>query len=181
MWSPAITVAPPATLAVTRAQVKEFLRLDAGDTAFDNEVDAWIAGVIGEAEAITGTRLITQTVRLRADSFADLLALPIGPVQEIALVGYLDPGADAQIVPAERYELIGAGLATAIRPVPGAIWPPARPITGAIAVTAVVGYGDGQDAIPPDIRIALLRAIRGYFDDKPIDLAPLLGNHRIWL
>lgn len=177
MWLSAIVVEAPAATAVSRAQVKEFLRLDADDTGFDTEVDGWIAGVIDTAEAITGTRLVTQTVRLQADSFADLARLPIGPVQSIESIAYRDAAGAEQILAADRYELIGAGLESGIRPVAGSAWP----VGSGVTVTAKVGYGDAPADLPPAITIALLRAIRGHFDDKYVDLPGMLVNHRIWL
>lgn len=181
MWLSAIVVEAPAATAVSRAQVKEFLRLDVDDTAFDTEVDGWIAGVIDTAEAITGTRLVTQTVQLQADSFADLARLPIAPVQSIDSITYRDTAGVEQTLDADRYELFGAGLIFGVRAAAGSGWPVGWTGRGGVTVTATVGYGDAPTDIPPAITIALLRTIRGHFDDKYVDLPGMLVNHRIWL
>ena len=180
MWSEPITVSGPEATALPLATAKEFLRIDADDTGFDVEIGGWIAGVIDDLEAITGTRLISQTVELQADSFADFDRLPIGPVQEIQSIEYLDVDGVTQTLDEELYDFTGGRLSSRI--VSLLPWPAiARRRPGAITVTATVGYGDTNGDIPPALTIAMLRAVRGYFDDAPIELAPLLNNHRIWL
>lgn len=179
MWSEPISVAGPEASALPIAAAKEFLRIGSDDTHFDIEIGGWIAGVIDDAERITSTRLITQSIELRADGFADLAHLPIGPIQAVTSVGYLDTAGALQQLPDEAFELEGAGLEC------GIVLIGSRPAIarrrGAIRVRLDVGYGDTDGDIPPSIRIALLRAVRGHFDDNPIELAPMLNNRRIWL
>lgn len=182
MWAPAITIDAPAAEPLELAAVKEFLRIDADDTTFDTELIGYIAGVRDDAEAISGTRLITQTVELRADSFADLLRLPIGPVQSVTGFTYLDAaGVEQTLVAGADFELFGAVLQQGLRPVFGATWPAGAMRASSIVIDAVVGYGPTGADLPQSLYIALLRAVRGLRDDKPISLEHLLNNHRIWL
>jgi uncharacterized phiE125 gp8 family phage protein len=182
MWSPAVTTVAPAAEPLLLPAVKEFLRVDADDTTFDTELGGYIAGARADAEAITGTRLITQCVELRADCFADLLHLPIGPVQSISSFTYLDAAGVVQtLVEDTDFELFGAGLEQGLRPMFGGTWPAGAIRASSIVVTVAVGYGAAGTALPQDLYVALLRAVRGLFDGKPLDLAPLLANHRIWI
>lgn len=181
MWASPITVAAPAVEPVDLASAKEFLRIDADDTSFDVELASTIAGVRSEIERISSTRLITQTVELIADSFADLAHLPIGPAQSIVSIEYQDAvGAPQAIAPAD-VELTGACLEQGMCPVAGKTWPSGAVRARSIRITIAVGYGDDRAAVPEDLIITLLRGIRAMFDDYAIDLAPMLTNHRIWL
>jgi uncharacterized phiE125 gp8 family phage protein len=182
MWSAPVTTVPPAAEPLLLPAVKEFLRIDADDATFDTELGGYLLSVRDDAEAISATRLITQTVELRADCFADLLHLPIGPVQSIASLTYIDGAGDEQILdPETDFELFGAGLETGLRPVFGSTWPAGAMRASSIVVTAVLGYGDAAADLPQAVYVALLRSVRGLFDDKGVDLASLLANHRIWL
>lgn len=181
MWYSPATVVAPAIEPVTLAAAKEFLRIDADDTSFDTALTGFIAGVREDVERITSTRLITQTVRLQADSFADLQRLPIGPVQSIVALTFVDSSGESQALNAADVELFGTGLDAGLRPVANATWPPGAIRAGSVVIEAVTGYGELAADIPPSIYVAMLRAVRGLVDDKPIALEPLLWNHRIWL
>lgn len=181
MWTPAVTITPPTAEPITLAAAKEFLRLDAEDDGFDSEVDEYIADVRDEAERISSTRLISQTVEVGCSCFADLASLPIGPVASVTSVKYLDTAGVEQTLSGSAYELFGAGLAKGVRLTVGSSWPALRPCVGAVRVRLAVGYGAGGSDLPPTVRVALLRALRGRFDDKSVDLGLLLTNDRIWL
>ena len=182
MWTSAITTVPPAAEPVTLQAAQEFVRLEEDDGTFDAELTGYIASVRDDAELITGTRLITQTVELRADCFADLLRLPIGPVQSVPSFTYLDSaGVEQTLTEGTDFELFGAGLQQGLRPVFGSTWPAGAIRASSVTVTAVAGYGADAAALPQSLYVALLRAVKGLKDDKPVDLAELLTNHRIWL
>jgi hypothetical protein len=127
---------------------------------------------------MTSTRLGDQVVEIRADRFADLLHLSIGPVQEILQIRYEDVSGVEIDMASDAYELFGAGLEMGIRPSPGNVWPSARPVAGPIAVQLQVGYGD---ALPANISMAIRMAVRSRFDGTPFDLFEATVNDRIWL
>lgn len=181
MWAPPVTTVAPAAEPVLLPAAKEFCRLDAADTTFDTELNGYIAAVRDDVERTSGTRLITQTVQLKADCFADLPCLPIGPVQSVSSLKYVDTDGVEQTIAGEDYELFGAGLEQGLRPVFNGTWPAGAIRAKSITVVAVVGYGSAGTALPQALYVALLRAVRGLFDGQPVDLAPLLANYRIWL
>lgn len=178
MWLPAITVAAAAGEPLTAADVRDYLRIDGGD--LDGQIADWIIGARGRIERTTGTRLLTQTVKLQAGSFDDLSALPIGPVTAIQAITYQDAAGQAQPLDASAWELFGGELAWGIRPAAGRRWPAARAVPGAIAVTAVVGYGAAA-AIPGAVRIAMLQLVRGLMDGVDVDVDAWIANDRLWL
>lgn len=178
MWHSPVIVTPPAAEPVTRDQAKEFLRVDGADDSFDTEIAFQIAGARGHIESLTGTRLIQQVLELRADDFADLALFKVGPIASVDEVSYVDRAGSIQSLPADAYELFGAGLAQGVHPIAGGRWPSGA---RAITVRATVGYGEDGDAIPEAVRLALLLKVRSLFEDTTADIDYLLVNDRIWL
>jgi uncharacterized phiE125 gp8 family phage protein len=184
MWHSPVIVTPPADEPVLLDRAKEFLRIDMDDTAFDLEISTLIAGARSAIEKTTGTRMMTQIVDVAADCFSDLGRLPIGPVEEVVAISYVDAAGAEQTIAGERYETIGGGLEVGIRPTFDGFWPTPARRNGAVKVRLKVGYGDGDHTLPADLYVVLLQWIRGEFDDRPLDdetIASRVCNHRIWL
>tara|TARA_B110001454_G_scaffold166361_1_gene156219 strand:+ start:110 stop:658 length:549 start_codon:yes stop_codon:yes gene_type:complete len=181
MWLSPVTTTAPEAEPVDLAKAKQYLRIDAGDESFDDEVETFIAASRAEIEQICNTRMITQDVLLATSSFSDLEHLPIGPVQEIVSIEYLDAAGDEQLLAAENYELVPGVLDAQIIKVPGFVWPVIADRADAVRVTAKVGYGDAGTDVPRDLYFVILQAIRAKFDGREIALEHMLVNHRIWL
>lgn len=189
MWSAATLVTPPAAPAISRDQVKEFVRVDSTD--FDAQLDIFAAAAVDHIEKMCSIRLAPQSIELFADEWADLSALPIGPVTDVETIHYIDVAGAEQLIDAARYELAGADLATSIRPSFGSAWPSVRAIAGAIRVTVTVGYAE----LPPALLAAALyhasdifafreTAVVGTVAAKiPMSATTeaMLSNYRIWL
>ncbi|KTT72623.1 head-tail connector protein [Sphingomonas endophytica] len=177
MLSEAVTVAAAVAEPIARADVKRFLRID-GDS-LDLDVDMLIAAARSDVEQATGLRLVEQTVEIQADTFGDLDFLPIGPVQSIAEIRYRDlSGAWATLSPAS-YDLVGAGLERGIAPARGVVLPPTLAGRGVITARLVVGYGGVVGPMPVSLRWAMLALARGKFEDRAVDIFPLISGTRI--
>ena len=191
-WSPAITVAEPIGEPISVDQAKEFVSIEADVSEFDLLLGSFIEAARGQVEAVTGTRLVGQTIELLADEWRDLLALPIGPASDIVSISYDDVHGNGQTLDAAVYELTGAGLARGIRPKVGHGWPTGlRRSGGVIRVRLTVGYA----TLPPSIKAALLLMVSDQFafresgivgaatsdvkSSMRVDM--LLANYRIWL
>lgn len=189
-WSSALTIAEPVDEPISLKQVKEFVSIE-GDE-FDTLLTGFIAAARDHAQAITGTRLVEQTVQLRADAWSDLHELPIGPVSGIASIVFEDRYGAEQVVPETVYELIGEGLARGIRPQVGQNWPgDRRSASGTIRVALTVGYA----ILPPSIETALLVMVGDQFAFREsgivgtvaaaikssMQVDAMLTNHRIWM
>lgn len=181
MWQSPVIVTPPAAEPVTLDQAKEFLRVDDGDDTFDTEIGLSIAGARNHIEAVTGTRLISQVVDLRADAFQDLALFKVGPVGAIDEITYVDRDGATHTLAADGYELTGAGLERGVRPAASTRWPIASTAGGAITVRASIGYGDDGDTVPGAVRLAILLKLRALFEGDAADIDYLLVNDRIWL
>jgi uncharacterized phiE125 gp8 family phage protein len=172
-----IVITPPAVEPIERSAAKQFLRID--DVDQDLEVDMMIAAARGDLEDATGQRLINQTVKVLADSFAELEHLQVGPVQAITGVTYEDVAGTTQTLDPATYEVFGAGLECGVRRKVGASWPTARAAKGAIAVTLTVGYGADGSAVPQNLIFAIYALLRGKVDDVPVSIDTLIVNDRI--
>ncbi|KQO51404.1 head-tail connector protein [Sphingomonas sp. Leaf257] len=170
-----VTIVAPAKEPIDLEAVKRFLRIDG--SAQDDDVSLLIQAARSDLERITGQRLLDQVVRVQADSFDDLDHLPVGPVKSIKAVTYGAPGAPTAIDPANLY-LTGLGLERGIAAVPGYRLP--RTVAGPILVDLNVGYGSDPSAVPANLRLVLFVLIRSRFDDRPVDVEPLLVNDRIY-
>jgi uncharacterized phiE125 gp8 family phage protein len=177
MWQSPVIITAPAAEPISLAQAKQYLRLEEDEIGFDAELAQQIAGARGRIESATNTRLITQTVDLRASGFADLERLPIGPIASIAEISYRDQSGAPQTRGPEDVELDGTGLEMAVRSLSGP-WPRA---SGLITVRAIVGYGADGASVPAAVKIALLQQVRELFDGTPADLDTWIVNDRIWL
>lgn len=152
MWYPStVTVQPgsdPVTLAEAKAQCGIL------DGSRDDQVNLWLRAARAHIEGLCSIKLVTQTVVMRCDAFADLDRLPVAPIQSITSIMYLDPTGAEQMLSGSVYELRTDDLEPTIVLRAGQRWPAL--LSGSrITITAVAGYG-GAESVPPDIALALL-------------------------
>lgn len=181
MWLSPVMVTAPEAEPVELAKAKQYLRIDAGDESFDDEVETFIAASRAEIEQICNTRMITQEVLLATSSFADLEHLPIGPVQDIVSIQYMDAEGIEQELAAEDYYLVANGLRAQINRASNVVWPVIANRVDAVRVTVTIGYGDTGADLPRDLYFVILQAIRAKFDGRELASEHMLVNHRIWL
>ena len=209
MWSPSVIVTPPAALPLAVADVRAHCYADPGG-ADDSVLGAYLAAAVDTVQAITGLRLITQTVQLTRRHWGDgytgrvwenawgrwggPMRFPIGPVQSVAFT-YLDPTETQQTLDASTYAFVSAGsLAPEVALVGGKWWPPVYDHPAAITCTATVGYGADGTSVPGSILQAIKLLVGDYFANREDTIAErsvvpatlpngvdrLLANFRIW-
>lgn len=174
LGTPVTTIAPTGEL-IPIASARSFLRID--DLTLDAEVAMLRDAAIDQVEKMTGLRLLSQTVEVTADRFADLAHFRVGPISSVASIAYVDGAGAAQVVPAPDYSLVGAPLEQGIKA--ATIFPAAR--LGSIVVTLVVGYGINAADVPAALRHAAFAIMREKFECEPVDLGPLINAYRFWL
>lgn len=171
----AITViAPPTSYPVTLAEAKSHCKVDG--TARDAEVTGLIAAATGHVEQYTGRAIMTQTIKLTLDEFADSILLPRGPVQSVTSVNYADPSGDAQTVSTDDYTADTVNDPAWIVRNSSASWPVTIDAVNAVSVTYVAGYV----APPEPIRWAILIWVSAVLDGQSVPEAfeHLLTNFR---
>lgn len=158
MWTaPVVTVAASAEPLDTVSAVEHLRAQGAGA---DSEIARLVSAARAYVENYTGTRLITQTLALRSDDWADLENLPVAPVQSITSISYVDTDGATQTLAGSVYDARLYGLAPTIVLKFNQVWPTIQ-MGSLITVTAVVGYGAAAD-VPSDL-IHALRLLLGDF------------------
>lgn len=139
----------PAT-AFDLEAVKEHARIDWDDE--DAAVSALASAAVAEIEAYCGIALLRQTIRVELTSWAECIALPVGPVDQDALVAQ----------PVTIWTRDNEGELTE-QPNAGWIWTGRyphlhlmRPLEGsALVVEYPAGFGTTAAAIPADLALAV--------------------------
>jgi len=188
MWRPpVVTVAPPAEPLSTPNAIAHCRAPDDGTD--DTVIAACVASARAHVESVTGTRMVTQTVSMKTDCWADLANLPMAPVQSVSSISYVDTEGNVQTLSTDVYETRLEILEPAVVLKWNQTWPTIR-AGSQITVTAVVGYGSAGSQ-PPECLHAIRLIVGDFYaqresvaDDAMIS-APLaatvdalLCNHR---
>lgn len=164
-----ILITPPAMEPVSLAELKQFLRVDAGDTTQDDTILSLEFAARSWAETYTRRRFVLQTVRLLVDFFPGYIdmkmvgrkvsapiawganaflaglqyafELPLPPVQRIVLFQYLDANGNTTVMaePANYTSDLQSNPARLAPPF-GQFWPVARVVPNAVQLDYEVGY-----------------------------------------
>lgn len=149
----------PMSLDDAKAQVSII-----DDTSHDARLLRLIKAARLQAEAHTGMRALTQTVRLELDTFpAGAIDLVVYPVASISSVQYDDTNNVQQtlVLNTDYYSDI-SGMTPRILPVDS--WPDTKDgKPGAVRITMVVGY-TSADLVPEDFSQAVLLRLAELFD-----------------
>ena len=185
-WYPTVTTSGPAVEPVLIADARMQCGVEAGDTTYDTELTAFAASARAFVEAITGTRMINQTVAMRCDGWADLAHLPMAPLSAITSIGYVDGAGDSQTLSTDVYEARLFGLTPHVVLKYGQSWPTIR-AGSLITVTATAGYGAAGSNVPQDLIHAVRLTIAQMFEEREtsdpgfmMTLNSLICNHRVW-
>ena len=180
IWSSPALVTGPELEPVTLDQAKEFLAIDADEESFDAMLTGFIAAAREGIETECSIRMVEQSVRVRCNTWSDLVHLPIGPVTAVEHLKFEDSSGVIQLVDAQTYELFGEDLEKGIRPAVGQQWPSGlRAVTGAIELQLSVGY----ESLPKRLWTAVLQLVAAMFEHREGDPAPAMPhliNYRVY-
>lgn len=155
-------ITPPASLPVSLAEAKSWIRLDHDleDALIERLIRAATNALDGPA-GFLGRALMPQTWELVFDAFpAHEIEVPLGPIASVAEITFTDPAGVGQTVPAAAFELDRvATFGGWIVPVDGFSWPATMATIGAVSVRVVVGTG-----APEGVRQAILDMIAARYD-----------------
>lgn len=181
-WYPHTVTVAAASEPLTEAEAKAQCRVDGSDE--DSYIASLIEAARSHVEGYCGTPIVSRTVTVKCDKFADFAAFPVVPLQSVSSVSYVDGAGSTQTLSTDVYEVRADGLTASLALKDGQSWPSIQ--SGSrITVTAVVGYS----APPPEIVHAVKLLVATWYDqragvsDKPISETPhavaaLLTNHR---
>jgi len=165
-WTNLVRTIQPTQHPISLAQAKAHLRVDHDED--DDLIEGLIATAVATIEGPTGAglALLTQTWRQSFDRPCpgDGVTLPLGPIQAVTAVAYVDDEGSIQTLNDWSFEPdIAPGR---VYPAYGRSWPEMRSQPGALRVTYRVGYGDDPDDVPADLRHALLLLVGHYYEHR---------------
>lgn len=157
-----IVIAPPGVEPLTLAEAKDHLN------ELDNEHDAKILQLITAArlaaEHYTSRACITQTLQVTLDQFSDVLELPKPPLQSVESITYVDVDSNTQTLDPGVYRVDIKSTPGRVTLEDGQSWPETLPVTGAVAVEFIAGYGDQGSDVPESIRQGMRVYLTKYYD-----------------
>lgn len=160
------TVAPSVT-PISLVDLNAWLRADL--PLEDAIVEQLIQDAVDYIEGPNGigVALMTQTWALHLDGFPSCIELPLGPVQSVSSVAYIDPDGASQTVASYQADLVSQPAR--IVPVYGGSWPATRGVLNAVTVTFVAGYADP----PADLKRAIALLAGHWFEHRTAAGEPL--------
>lgn len=156
-------VSPPAVMAVTLAEAKAQLRIEADDTTFDAQLAIWIAGITREAEHATGRAFVNRAMRVTLDAFPDAIRLS-APTFSVEAVKFIDVnGLQQTLDPADYYPdlVTEPGF---VLPASGKTWPTTADRVNAVTVDYTAGYGSDSTTVPEAARLYILARLAEMWD-----------------
>ena len=151
------------------AEFRAHLRLGTGfadDTSGDALLVRYLRAAIAAIEARTGKALMSRGFRLTLDRWrwADAQALPVAPVTAVSAVTLIDAAGDETVVDPARWRLVVDRHRPQILAT-GAVLPQV-PTNGAVTVDFTAGFGAVWDAVPDDLREAVLLLAAQYYEGR---------------
>ena len=189
VWQRLTRTVAPAVPAVALADAKAHLRVEF------SEDDSLIAGLVEAATAMVegpagiGVALVTQTWRLDLDGYLPLpLELPLGPVQAVTGITYIDTDGDTQTLDPALYDVFTGSRPARIDKAFGAALPAVRRQLSAAQVTFTAGFGSAAD-IPADLQCAMLLMVGHLYHNRqavdrqmqvlPMGFASIVERYRV--
>lgn len=169
MPHPTVVVAA-SSYPVSLQEAKDHLRVTGSET--DNYITSLIKAATVRIEKELGIALIERTFEIKFDSFANQIALPNGPVEEVVSVKYLDEDGIEQTAGTELYStdlgheqgwiILNSGLS----------WPATYPVPNAVTIR----YKAGHTAIRDEDRgivQSIFILLSFFYDNRGSEDAPI--------
>lgn len=157
-------LAGPALEPATLAEAKAFLRVD--DGAEDGLIATLITAARLHIESTTGRALIAQSWRVVLDRWPDegVVRLPVAPLISLTAITAYDAGGNAHPIGLSQFQT-EAVPARLLLPQTIEGMPVTRERQG-IEIDYVAGYGSVAEAVPVDLRQALLTLVAFWFEHR---------------
>ena len=153
----------PASEPVTLAELRSWLRIDGHDE--DADLARFITAARIAVENRTWSKLISQTIDLSLDAFAEPIQLQFPPVASITSITYTATSGNAQTVNSSVYELGELDGMPVVRLQYSQTWPTPRAHPDSVTVRYVSGYGSSGSDVPQPIRDAIkMHAAHGWWN-----------------
>lgn len=155
-------VTQPAAEPISLEEAKDHLRVTGTDD--DARIEPKIVAIRQWTEEFLRRRLVTQTLDWRFDFFpADEFDFPVGPIQSVTSISYVDTAGATQVLSASLYQADLYAEPGRLAPAFAQVWPSTREQFNAVTVRCVAGYGD-PPLVPRPIIAAMLMLLDASYD-----------------
>lgn len=141
--------------ALSLTDVKTQLRITGTDD--DDALRRFISGIRQKTEHFLGKTIVTSTWELKLDCFDDEIELPMGPIQSITSVQYVDSDGVTQTLSSSGYQFDRRGR---LKPSYNSDWPSTRYQYDAVTITYIAGETHAGN-VDRDIQLGMLLWIGG--------------------
>lgn len=160
----------PTKPPILASLLKTHLNILSSETEYDTALDLYMSSAVLEFTAITGTALITQTVKQTFDGFPsceDYFLLERGPYRELVSFTYVDSEGDTQTVDPDSYTILKTGDCPKVCLNHNYSWPSSLNLNfGAVQITYKVGFGADETSVPKDIKHILAMLVGDSFVNR---------------
>lgn len=165
-----IDITTPAAVAVV-STANARAHVNQNHTDDDTYLDALVAAATVQAKKRTGLSLITESMTVRFDDFPrnchrNQIVLPVGPIQSVTALKYLDTAGVEQTLSASLYSADIYSIPPRIYPAYGYLWPIPQCIQNAVRIELVAGYGNAASDVPPGIVHAIKLLVGHWFRNR---------------
>lgn len=157
-------VTGPTLEPVSLLEAKEHCRVSISDD--DGLLAGYLIAARDFAEGFIGRKLMTQTWDVRLDWFPSCIEVPIGPLQSVTYIQYVDTAGATQTLSSAVYQVDASSLVARIAPAYQQTWPTIRDQMNAVTLRVVVGYGSNPGDVPESIRQAILMLVGHWYENR---------------
>lgn len=177
-WS---QVTSPTALAVNFEQVRQHLRLTT--TKEDQLLKVYIGAATDLVERYTRRVLIRKDYLFVEDEFPveSCIDLPLSPLASVATVKYIDSTGTLTTWDSSNYEVDSTGLLGRVVKKYDSVWPATKTgVPNAMQITATVGYGTSDTAVPFGLQGAVMYLAAQFFENRtPLDIVGEPGSNLV--
>lgn len=148
----------PTEYAVTKAELKEQLRIDGTDD--DSRLDMIIPAAQAAIENMCRRTFTNTTYEMFLDEFPGseydyTISLYRAPFSSVTSIKYVDENGDVQTLSTSLYLTDLKSIIGRITPAYGESWPTTQSINNAVTIEYVAGYGGSAD-VPKALKMAVM-------------------------
>lgn len=166
-------LSPPQFAGAPIAEFGAHLRLSSGFADSDEQMaalDLYLRGAGSAIEAVTGKALITRRLQWTVTRWrnGDRQTAPVSPVQSIVSFKVINVSGAEVVIDPSAYALLPEGNGAVVAGRGGAL--PTIPEFGRAVLELDAGFGADWNAVPADLRQAVLLLGAHFYENRHLDL-----------
>jgi uncharacterized phiE125 gp8 family phage protein len=159
-------------LAISVADCKKHLQIEAIETYYDSDIEAYIRTAQEYVEEWTNLTLFQTTITAKWNRFPEApvesLRLPAWPVSDVTSISYRNTdGTSINLSKTTDVQLSLQSVPSFVQPLPNSEWPETQiDRVDAVTIVFVAGYGTTSATVPHRIRQAIKLLVGHWFKNR---------------